>query len=199
MKRLFPLIVLLTLAACSSTPQYELPAKDPAAAWARHSARMEQIHDWDIEGRIAIRSYNDAVNANLRWQQHGDHYEINLSGPFGSGAVHLRGAPGVVTLQTDGKEMVAQDAESLLYRATGLLVPVESLKYWIRGLPEPDGRGTRMLDPQGRLAQVSQDRWKVRFRAYEPVASQQMPVKVFVDNHQLSVRIVIDKWTLPQS
>ena len=160
---------------------------------------MEAIRSWDIEGRIAIRSYNEAVNANLRWQQDGDNYEIYLSGPFGSGAVHLTGVPGAVRLKTDGEDMVADNAETLLYQVTGLLVPIESLKYWIRGLPQPDGGGSQSLDPQGRLAQIQQDRWKVRFRAYADVSRQQLPVKVFVDNHQLSVRIVIDKWSLPQS
>jgi len=199
MKRLLGLALLMAASACTTTPEIEAPVKDPAAAWRTHSARMETIRDWDIEGRIAIRSYNEAVNANLRWQQQGDRYEIDLSGPFGSGAVHLSGAPGAVRLKTDDKDMVADNAETLLYQVTGLLVPIESLKYWIRGLPQPGSDGRQALDPQGRLAQVEQDRWKVRFRAYAPVSHQQMPVKVFVDNHQLSVRIVIDKWSLPQS
>jgi len=199
MKRLLGLALLMAVSACSTVPHIEAPVKDPAAAWRAHSAQMAAIHDWDIEGRIAIRSYNEAVNANLRWQQTGDRYEIDLSGPFGSGAVHLSGAPGAVRLKTDDQDMVADNAETLLYQVTGLLVPIESLKYWIRGLPQPDSGGSQNLDPQGRLAWVEQDRWKVRFRAYAPVSSQQLPVKVFVDNHQLSVRIVIDKWSLPQS
>jgi outer membrane lipoprotein LolB len=199
MKRLLGLALLAALGACTTAPLSEAPAKDPAAAWRRHSARMAAIHDWDIEGRIAIRSYNEAVNANLRWQQHGDDYQIHLSGPFGSGAVYLSGTPGAVRLKTDDQEMVADNAETLLYQATGLLVPIESLKYWIRGLPQPDSGSTQALDPQGRLARIEQGRWKVRFRAYAPVSRQQLPAKVFVDNHQLSVRIVIDKWSLPRS
>jgi outer membrane lipoprotein LolB len=199
MNRLFSLALLLMFTACTTAPVTEAPVADPAAAWRKHSARMEAIHRWDIEGRIAIRSYNEAVNANLRWQQDGDNYEIYLSGPFGSGAVRLTGVPGAVRLKTDGEDMVADNAETLLYQVTGLLVPIESLKYWIRGLPQPDSDGSQNLDQQGRLAQIEQDRWKVRFRAYADVSRQQLPVKVFVDNHQLSVRIVIDKWSLPRS
>jgi len=199
MKRFLGLALLVAVSACTTAPMVEAPVKDPAAAWLKHSARMTAIHNWDIEGRIAIRSYKEAVNANLRWQQQGDNYEIDLSGPFGSGAVHLSGEPGAVRLKTDAQDMVADNAETLLYQVTGLLVPIESLKYWIRGLPQPDSGSSQNLDAQGRLARIEQDRWKVRFRAYADVSRQQLPVKVFVDNHQLSVRIVIDKWSLPST
>ncbi|MBD3671734.1 MAG: outer membrane lipoprotein LolB [Gammaproteobacteria bacterium] len=198
MKRLLVLIMTSVLGACS-TPGPLPPVSDAGQAWERHSQRMSAIDEWDIEGRIAIRSYDDAVNANLRWQQEGDRYRILLSGPFGQGAVSLRGEPGIVRLQTNEEDAVADNAETLLYQYTGLLVPIESLKYWIRGLPEPQQAGRQTLDPQGRLAGLQQDRWKVRFRAYNQVDGHQMPVKVFVDNHQLSVRIVIDKWSLPAS
>lgn len=197
MRNIFALWLILLLTACS-TPVLK-PVDDPQATWQQRSQWLGTIKHWDIEGRIAIRSYDQAVNANLRWKQDGDVFAIEITGPLGQGGVSLNGAPGSARLISGDVDDVATDAQALLYLHTGYVVPIDALKYWIRGLPQPDGGSQHSLDNQGRLAQLEQDQWKVRFRAYEQYESHTLPKKVFVDNHKLSVRIVIDKWSLPQS
>ncbi|MDH5184186.1 MAG: lipoprotein insertase outer membrane protein LolB [Gammaproteobacteria bacterium] len=191
-------LILLLLSACSSTPVLK-PVDDPQASWQQRRQWLAAIENWDIEGRIAIRSYDQAVNANLHWKQDGDVFAIEITGPLGQGGVSLHGERGTVRLISGDVDEVASDAQELLFLHTGYVVPIDALKYWIRGLPQPNGGSQHSLDDQGRLAQLSQDQWKVRFRAYELYQAHSLPKKVFVDNHQLSVRIVIDKWSLPQS
>lgn len=196
--RLATAIAILSLLAACSTPVLK-PVSDPQAAWQKHSQWLEQITHWDIQGRIALRSYDQAVNANLHWKQDGDHYAIELTGPLGQGGVSLNGAPGAARLISGEIDEVAADAQALLFAHTGYVLPLEALKYWIRGLPQPGGGDQQTLDDQGRLAQLQQSHWKVRFRAYTTYGSHTLPQKVFVDNHLLSVRVVIDQWLLPQT
>jgi len=197
MRTLLSLALALLLSACTS-PALK-PVDDPQATWQQRSQWLEGVSHWDIEGRIAIRSYDQAVNANLHWKQDGDIFAIEITGPLGQGGVSLNGAPGTARLISGEVNEMASDAQELLFTHTGYVVPIDALKYWIRGLPQPDSGSQHSLDGQGRLAQLSQDHWKVRFRSYEEYESHSLPNKVFVDNHQLSVRIVIDKWSLPRS
>lgn len=197
MRTILSLWLVLFISACSS-PALR-PVDDPQATWQQRSQWLDTIEHWDIEGRIAIRSYEQAVNANLRWRQDGDVFAIEITGPLGQGGVSLNGAPGKAHLVSGDINDIASDAQELLFTHTGYVVPIAALKYWIRGLPQPHSGSRHSLDAQGRLAQLHQDQWKVRFRSYEDYQSHSLPNKVFVDNHQLSVRIVIDKWSLPQS
>lgn len=187
----------MLLSACAS-PVLK-PVDDPQATWQQRSQWLEGVSHWDIEGRIAIRSYDQAVNANLHWKQDGDVFAIEITGPLGQGGVSLNGAPGTARLVSGEVNEIATDAQELLFTHTGYVVPIEALKYWIRGLPQPNSGSQHRLDGQGRLAQLSHEHWKVRFRGYEDYESHSLPNKVFVENHQLSVRIVIDKWSLPRS
>lgn len=195
MKSTLALLVLLT--ACT-TPAPR-PVEDPQQSWQHYSQWLGRLTHWDIQGRIALRSYDQAVNANLHWKQDGDSYAIELTGPLGQGGVSLQGTADSARLITGDVDEVATDAQALLFAHTGYVLPLEALRYWIRGLPQPDVGSQHTLDDQGRLAQVQQAPWQVRFRAYALYGDHTLPHKVFVENHQLSVRVVIDQWVLPRS
>jgi outer membrane lipoprotein LolB len=101
---------------------------------------------------------------------------------------------GVLLRLPEGKTLTAQDAESLLYEQLGWHMPLAGLHYWVRGLPQPDAPFTKALDEQGRLVSLHQAGWDIRFPSYVQVAGVDLPRKVFLENHPLSVRLVIQSW-----
>jgi outer membrane biogenesis lipoprotein LolB len=53
--------------------------------------------------------------------------------------------------------------------------------------------------PDGRLDKLQQGRWLVTYPEYVSIGGVMMPRKVFLENHELSVRLVIDRWVLNQA
>ncbi len=171
-------------------------AIDVDAAWAAHNKKLNNIEAWNIDGRISIRFEEEAWHATLLWQQIDQAYHIRLFGPFGAGAIELNGSPQSVVLTQDGQQQYSQDPEQLLSQQVGLRVPINGLRYWAVGQQVPDKSARIELDEWGRLAQLEQDGWKVRYRGYVKTDGYMMPSKIFLDNKGLDVRIVIDRWKL---
>lgn len=198
MKSFAAACLTLALVGCEAIP--ELPVfADGGAAWQQHHASITGLQQWRIDGRLAINNGEQAWNLNLQWQQQGDNYLIDLSGPFGSGHVQLQGGQqGVVLRDNDQQTFTAANAEELLYDKTGVYMPVTALRYWVIGIPEPQRAQLPAFDAQGRLARLQQANWHVTYRRYAQANGLALPDKIFLvrDDKQYDVRLVVDQWTL---
>jgi len=191
--------VVLLLASCSGQ-QIRLPVKDTVQAWRLHQQTLQGLHSWGLEGRIAIQTEHDGLNANFFWRQWDDNYHIRLSGPFGFGALILAGNPDGVALRSRGKTVLHRgDAELLFFRQTGVQLPIKSLRYWVRGIPQRGVEAEIVLDSQGRLKELQQSGWQIHYKRYTRYRGVVLPAKLFLDNRQLKVRLVIDRWGLAGS
>lgn len=196
MRRLVYLYAVL-LSGCELLPAPETPlpvAADPQQAWAQHRLQLNSLEAWTLDGRISMRQDEEAWHASLQWQQIDSVYHINLFGPFGQGALRLDGSPQSVILQHDGETVQSDDAEQLLRQQVGLQVPVNGLRYWAVGLAAPGSDYKEELDPEGRLAVLQQNGWRVRYRSYVAVKGFMLPGKIFLDRDGLDVRLVVDQW-----
>ncbi|MDH5191110.1 MAG: lipoprotein insertase outer membrane protein LolB [Gammaproteobacteria bacterium] len=194
MKNLFPLFIILFLSACSSTPVLP-PADDINAAWLVHRGQLAKLDTWKMTGRIAVSSETDSWHATLQWIEQPKQYTINIIAPMGQGGAHIKGNNKHVTLRSDeGKIFEANTAEELLTRHTGMRVPLEGMRFWARGLPEPDRPGIEKLNESGHLAELNQSDWLIEFMRYHRVKGHVLPGKVFMNTADLKVKIVIDKW-----
>ncbi len=194
-RQLWPAALLL-LAGCAGPAV--VPVASPERTWAERAAALEAIDAWRLAGRVGISDGNAAWHLKLFWRQRPDGYEMDLSGPFGAGAVKLTGGPqGVELRDGEGNRWQAGDAEQLLWQHTGIFMPVNGLRYWIRGLPAPDQDKRQMaLDAAGRLAELRQDGWRIRFREYMPVDGQELPRNLLIHRDGIEVRVQVDRWSL---
>ena len=62
-------IVTLIIAGCASVAP-KGPAVEGGAQikWRQHHAQVAQLDQWDISGRIGVRTANTGGSANLRWK-----------------------------------------------------------------------------------------------------------------------------------
>lgn len=187
-------IAALVLAGCAALPR---PADDPGMVWSDRQARLEQLFEWSLSGRVAVRTDSDGGQARVSWQQDGPHYDIRLRGPFGSGTVRLAGGQGQARLWLeDGSVVEAADPEALLYRHTGWWIPVEALRYWVLGLPAPRLSAEYRLDDWGRLSTLRQAGWSVSFEQYGDQDGLQLPNRLTVESGNARVRLVVSSWEL---
>lgn len=197
MKFLVVLMAAITLAACSTTPPHKFVA-DPDKRWEQRKSELSEIKDWDLSGRIAIVNGHESWHLSMKWQRHGDKYILDLSGPFGAGHAQLTGAEGnVLLVDSDQNYFYADNPDRLLHEVTGLRMPVKSLLFWISGIPDGNVNvDNQSLDAYGRLAELKQSDWQVRFKQYVDVDQHELPQKIFINGFNLKVKIFIDEWDL---
>ncbi len=191
---ILPISVLLLIAGCATQPPVSEPVSD--AVWLMHRARLAALTDWQVRGRVAVRTEDEGWNAHFDWYQQGPEYRIRLRGPFGQGAVELHGdGRGVWLKRADQDPVFALDPEALLEQQTGWRLPVAGLGAWLRGLPvEGNEDGDYQWDAQGRLLQLTQNGWLIQYGRYREEAGLQLPDKLKLERNSVKVRFVIDSW-----
>ena len=168
---------------------------DPEHFWAEHQARLESIDQWTVVGKLGIQSVEDSWSASLNWSQDRDSYRLRLSGPLGQGRMELRGSPGAVELRTSDDVFRARTAEELMQRHAGWQVPLSGLRYWILGRPDPDAEVVSLqLDPGGRLAELEQLGWHIRYERYLEFDGVLLPTRLTLENTRLRAKLAIRTW-----
>jgi len=177
--RFLSLTCILLLAACTSHQQRPAPSRDA----------------WKLEGKLAIVSTNQSQQANVRWVSQDGDYDILLFGPLGQGKIHIRKQGDKIEL-TDGKDKVdAGSPEELLYKTTGLTLPVSLLQYWVIGRPAPDiPFSYKHQSAYGQLTGFVQAGWQVHFDEY----ITHFPEKIKMHNADgIKLTLVVKKWSRP--
>lgn len=186
----------LWLGGCAA-PQPLAPADRLAAAEA-HQRWLASLSQWRASGRVAVEVPGDAWSAAVSWRQDPDAYRIQLSGPFGQGAVRIDGDRSGVLLQTaDGRVARAPSAEQLVVQELGAEVPITVLRYWLTGRPSPHHPVTRLeLDDAGHLAELDQAGWQVRYAEYAASDGGSLPARLTIRRQDTQARFLIGRWQL---
>ncbi len=166
--------------------------------WEERKNNLQQIHYWNLSGRIAVQFEKESGSASLKWKQRGGDYVIRIIGPLGRGSLELEGGPQGVTMRDANNQLrEASDPETLLLDYLGWQIPLSGLKHWILGLPDPlEDIQTLVLDEQARISELSQAGWHVSIRRYQQTDELSLPTKLELRNQKLIVKLVIKKWEL---
>lgn len=196
MRRIAVLSLLVLMSACTTQPV--VSPGEAQALWHKRQQTLAQLQQWKLNGRISLVTPSEAWQADLLWAQQRQEFDIKLIAPLGQGTLILRGGPGGAELRSSKapEPVRAPDAEALLYRQTGWHMPVDGLRFWVRGLPAPGGDPQLKLDGRGRLQALDQFGWHVEFVRYRTVTGTDLPDKIFMRKEDLSVRVVIRDWGL---
>jgi outer membrane lipoprotein LolB len=186
----YTLLLMLALAGCATPPAREAAPTAPDLASARYA-------NWQIRGRVSLIKGDQGWHASLNWREDGGRYRLDLSGPLGQGALRLEGDAAGVRLQTaDGRDYRAQDADALVRSTTGWEFPVDGIRYWVRGVPVPGQPAAVKTDADGRLVSLAQSGWDIRYDRFQDVDGRAWPTRLQLTTDDLSVRLVVDQWTL---
>ena len=199
-------ILLLTtclLAACTVVQEPRLPPDvkvDKQAAWEARRMYLEGVQTWSLQGRVAGKSNNEGFRAGVRWQQRQQEFDIGLHGLLGRKVAVISGREGSVQVDTArGESYSAQDAEDLMQRLFGYSLPVNSLLYWVRGIPDPGhAYASLQLDDQGRLKHLNQAEWFIDYNRYHN-GDPALPAFIRISTTDLGANIVIHHWALNEA
>ena len=193
-RRLLTGCALLALAGCAAPPP--VTEADRQQAWRRHQRELGRIEEWRLAARMAVRLEGEAWSASLYWRQMRREFSMRIVAPLGQGTVEISGSPGAVQLRTgDNQVLKDADVDRLLRENLGWPLPVRSLRYWVKGLPEPGaGPGTLVLDDEGRITELQQDGWRISYQAYTRVEGHAVPSRLVLQREGLTLRLIINHW-----
>lgn len=197
MLRLLTLLGLALIVGCAHKP-----GVTPPPNLQIHQTNIQSVQDWQIAGKLGIRSDSESGSASLRWQQSLQSFHIYLSGPLGQKRLDIDGTPKQVELRQNGQAPIkAKSAEALIKKASGWTVPVSLLNYWVRGIPAPATRITHLeQNDQGLVSLLQQSGWTLNYSNYRdhPFNNQTLalPGKIVAEYQDIRLTLIIREWKL---
>lgn len=192
------IVLLVSLAGCATAP-VQAPEPERVGSFEQHAAALSTLRAWEANGRAAISTPGQAGTVALNWRQQGEDYRIELRAPWGAGTVLLDGGPRGVMLRTSqGIQEFASAPGELLWRHTGFDLPIEALRYWLLGLPQPDQPAKFDVDDRGLLAELRQHGWRVRYLNYGEFDGFALPARLYLSGEEVEVRVAVQGWSLSE-
>jgi len=157
----------------------------------------EQMQQWRLEGKLAIKFNGKSQSAYFQWEHHLDDYSIRLHGPLGQGGAKLEKKHKQVSLEAEGAKHTAANAEQLMEQSLGWSFPVSDMNWWIRGLASPNTPVTSQThDDAGNLKQLEQQGWMIHYRKHQPVGQLTLPYKLIASRDNIRITLLLKKWEL---
>lgn len=183
------LAVIVVLGGCASL----LTTRTlPDALPSEWSARRDALQAWtrfESHGRVAIAHAGEGFSGSWRWAQHAQRSRLELNGPLGVGGVRLQFGAG---------DVEEARARLVLEQQLGFALPIDSLRYWMLGVPDPSQSAEERVSLDApRLEGLNQAGWTVAFTSYAPVAGAdyELPQRIEASREALRVRLVIEGWS----
>jgi outer membrane lipoprotein LolB len=191
--RLGAAVTLATLAACKTQPP---PVLTPSAPWPERKPALQAQDHFSLRGRVAVAAGGNGFNANLRWKQAGERAQIALEGPLGVGGVQISvSADDLEVITSNGQHVDREAAQNELRARLGFDVPFASLRYWVRGVPDPHDPDEEILDEsQQRLSTLVQQGWHIEYQAYMQATGEALPARLTLEREGARVRLLVDEW-----
>lgn len=194
LNKLLLLILLASLVAC--TP-FNAPPLEPIN-WQAHQAEINAYQQWNLQGRLNIRSEADSNTLNIHWQQEDENFLINLSGTLGFGAVAIEGNNQLVKIEKSGDAPVfANNLEEISSSYLGFEFPANQLYYWIRGIPSPmtEQASIQLFNEEQLLETLQQDQWLLHYDRYKTQDNGLiLPGRIRVERPPYRLTFIIRQW-----
>ncbi|PCM43730.1 lipoprotein insertase outer membrane protein LolB [Marinobacter sp. ANT_B65] len=196
------MLLIAGLSACTTIQLEPLPegmTDQPPADWQERSAKLSNFDHWQLSGKLAVRQPSDSGTAIINhWIQEGEAFDLALSSSFlGMGSTNLKGVPGFIELTlSNGETYRSGDPDALMEAATGWQLPLESLTWWIRGLPAPGGDFRLLFGDRGELAMIRQAGWEIRYDRWHELQDNTpaLPARITALKEDKRVRVVVSNW-----
>jgi outer membrane lipoprotein LolB len=182
------LLICTVLGACVTTRRAPAPL---IKGWEQRVTELQKLDSWQLDGRAAVAYREQGWQASLNWRQRGDAAEVHLSGPLGVGAMVLKRTPSGLSLN-DAPPSAAVLAQ--LQDRLGFELPVDRLRFWLLGVPDPSAAFELKRNDQDRALRLTQGDWTIDYDRYMPVDGDVLPGHLVMNREGVRVRIAVDRW-----
>jgi outer membrane lipoprotein LolB len=193
MRLWLPVLAFASVLAGCAAPRIRPTA--PLVPWDERVAALEHAHSWELNGRAAAALGQQGWQASLDWRQKDSVSELHLAGPLGVGALGLKVSPEGLSLNgaPPSAEVTAQ-----LEARLGFELPLENLRFWLLGIPNPEAPFELTRNAQDRALHLSQAGWNIDYDQYRPQGGDELPARIVLSRADARVRIAVDPWEVAQ-
>lgn len=181
---------LLFLAGCQTLP----PVSDLKPITV---SDVRQAQGFELQGKLAIKTPEDKLSANLYWWHSKTRDELTLTTMLGTSILTLSATPEGATLKIDGKEFRDSDAEALLKRVSGWSIPLSALPLWVTGqvgvndtLEQSNADGTPLLVSNSQHPPV----WLIKFLSWQQQSGARVPRQLTLERGDLQLKLQLNQW-----
>ncbi len=161
--------------------------------WSQRVIALQNNPSWDLSGRVAVAVGTQGWQATLDWQQRAGLSELHLAGPLGLHAVNLKNTP--AGLSIDGAPPSDLGVTQLQQRL-GFELPLEHLKFWLLGVPDPAATFEISMNAVDRVEHLTQADWTMDYDRYLSLQGDWLPAHLVLQHAGVRVRISVDHWIL---
>ncbi len=121
-------------------------------------------------------SAKERFSANFLWEEKGEDVSLRLTNFLGATLLTMNiDGQGALVVDNDGNEYRGRNADLLLARLTGFMLPVAQLPDWLIGLPSQND--DYELGPDHRVQSLDYGRWHVDYTRYDAGTEPALPSK----------------------
>jgi len=163
---------------------------------------LQQLEKWTIKGKIAFLTKGERQSFSLHWQldEPNQRQQLNLTAFLGINALTLRSQSGLHVVSVDGNEYETQNLDKLITSLTQLTIPVDAMKYWLKGLTYSDNdvisydQTTHL--PSKLTSRYNNQTWQIEYGNYQRVTPYLLAKKITIKQNDLKIKIQLSRWTL---
>lgn len=182
-------VALSLLSGCQTV------GKKPAINTAPLEAGQDPTKQFNLEGKIGVKTPKQSGSAFYTWQQDQDQFSIQLNGILGIGKTIIEGQPGQVTLDSSKTGLIsATTPEELLERATGWIAPITYIIDWVRAQPATN-EAELERDEQQRLIKINEADWNVdlSYADQDTLPNKLIMRQTYQSGEEIKITLLIQK------
>lgn len=189
------LLFISAISSCVSTSK--LTSLKPESLSPNSHVALSEIDYWKLNARIAITTPDESITASLNWLNKTPLFDFHLTGAFGVTYAHLIQGKKRATLEIPDTEMLTHDsAQELLQRALGWEFPIESLAFWVKGLPSGNPNEEIIYNTDGTISKIYSKAWRIEFNKYKKYQGYTMPKRIRAIHPNLTLKLSTREWRL---
>jgi outer membrane lipoprotein LolB len=160
--------------------------------------QLRSIQGFEITGVLGVVDRQRGFSGSFYWRNRQGRTLLIVTAPLGTGGFRLTGHPGHWRLVTSrGRVLPARHClRCVLAHWFAVPVPIRSLRYWVRGLPDPRAPARQSRDSEGRLQSLVQDDWRLVFERYGHVDGLPVPTHLLLQYRSAKIHLIVDRWTI---
>ncbi len=186
---LAPALLAAGLGGCAHAP-----VGHDERSFSERRSYLELLDNWDVRGRIAVNTGEQAFQGRFQWSQSADSLDLSIRGPLGAGVLQITGPPDRLMVRARGEDWELTDPEAELSALLGWWLPVESLSSWLLGFPDPRFPAETSLGPDDALQSLEQRRWRLTYQSYQLADGIMLPRRIDLAHQNLELRVIVDRW-----
>ena len=161
--------------------------------------KLYQIENFQLSGKLGFRNAQEAFSIAVNdWKQTADRYELQLSSTFlGLGSVTIAGSPSWIEIQESGEEPLQSPyPNEALTELLGMPLPVQRIRYWIRGIPAPQSAAKETKNELGLVSKIIQDNWVIELDRYHDVNGLPLPGRIKINRDDTRITLAVTQWSI---